>query len=101
MSQPTKVPIIVGVGEIKNASRKREDAVEPLHLMIQAIQVAAQDADAAGAGPGKSKSKVIEQIQSVAVIASSTWPYNDLPSRSYLFGNGNKPVPYEIQCPGG
>lgn len=73
MKQTTKVPIIVGVGEIKNPSRKCEDAVEPMNLMVQAIEAAAQDA----AGPGKSK--VIEHIQSVAVVASSTWPYKDLP----------------------
>lgn len=67
------VPVIIGVGEFKNASRRMEDALEPLELMLRAIQEAARDA---GDGSGS----IIGHADSVSVVASSTWHYNDLPS---------------------
>ncbi|KAL2699355.1 hypothetical protein AAEP93_009330 [Penicillium crustosum] len=70
---PHKVPIIIGVGEVKNPSRRTEDAIEPLHLMLQAIREAASDACDSGAPA------VISSVDSVKVVASSTWPYKDLP----------------------
>lgn len=68
------VPIIIGVGEFKNASQRMEDALEPLELMLRAIQAALQDATSDGSG------SIVAHADSVSVIASSTWPYNDLPS---------------------
>ncbi|CAI7670733.1 unnamed protein product [Penicillium viridicatum] len=70
---PHKVPIIIGVGEIKNPSRRTEDAIEPLHLMLKAIREAASDTCAPGAPV------IISSIDSVKVVASSTWQYKDLP----------------------
>lgn len=68
------VPVIIGVGEFKNASRSMEDALEPLELMLRAIQAAAKDAT------GDDSGSVIAHADSISVVASSTWPYNDLPS---------------------
>ncbi|CRL29836.1 Thiolase-like [Penicillium camemberti] len=70
---PHKVPIIIGVGEAKNPSRRTEDAIEPLHLMLQAIREAVSDAC------NSSSPAIISSIDSVKVVASSTWPYKDLP----------------------
>ncbi|KAJ5823879.1 hypothetical protein N7447_006219 [Penicillium robsamsonii] len=70
---PIKVPIIIGVGEVKNPSRRKEDAVEPLHLMLKAVREAASDAYNSDAPA------IISSIDSVKVVASSTWPYKDLP----------------------
>lgn len=68
-----KDPVIIGVGEVKNSSRSMEDAIEPLHLMISAIKAAAQDALPDG------PEEIIKRIGGVGVVASSTWPYQDLP----------------------
>ncbi|KAJ5518212.1 Thiolase [Penicillium expansum] len=70
---PHKVPIIIGVGEVKNPSRRKEDAIEPLHLMRDAVKEAASDTCHAGAPA------IISSIDSVKVVASSTWQYKDLP----------------------
>lgn len=69
-----KVPVIIGVGEIKNSSRRREDAIEPLQLMLNAIREAACDASSSR------MAELIACIDSVSVVASSTWPYKDLPN---------------------
>ena len=66
-------PVIIGVGEIKNPSRRMEDAIEPLDLMIRAINAAAHDA------AGGETTDLLAQIDAVSVVASSTWPYDDLP----------------------
>lgn len=67
------IPVLVGVGEAKNASRRCEDAVEPLDLMLQAIQAAAQDATPS------TNTEFLRDIDTLHVVASSTWIYNDLP----------------------
>ena len=67
------VPVIIGVGEFKNASRRMEDALETLDLMVRAIKEAADDA-AGGQSAG-----ILGQVDAVSVVASSTWPYTDLP----------------------
>lgn len=72
MTEKVKVPIIIGVGEVKNPSRRKEDAIEPLDLMLSSIQNAAQDAVA-------KPTDLISQINGVSVVASSTWPYQNLP----------------------
>jgi hypothetical protein len=38
-----KTPVIIGVGDFVNRSKKVEDAIEPLQLMILAIQEAIKD----------------------------------------------------------
>jgi len=67
------VPVVVGVADVKNASLKVEDAVEPMQLMLQAIREAAEDS-------GSSATTLISRIDSVAIVRTWTWPYEDLPS---------------------
>ncbi|EGD93379.1 acetyl-CoA acetyltransferase [Trichophyton tonsurans CBS 112818] len=70
------IPVVVGVGDIKNESRRFEDAVEPAYLMIDAIYKAISDT---GLSPDTSK-KLQSSIDSVDVVATWTWPYSDLPT---------------------
>ncbi|KAH7411347.1 hypothetical protein BKA64DRAFT_663253 [Cadophora sp. MPI-SDFR-AT-0126] len=69
------VPIVVGVGDIKNRSPKVEDAIEPMELMLQAIQAAITDT-----GLSSSAAKEFQaSIDSVAVVNTWSWNYSDLP----------------------
>lgn len=70
---PPKVPVIIGIGEVKNSSRQKEDAIEPLDLMLNAINISAHDASSSF------PEKLIACVDSVGVVASSTWRYKDLP----------------------
>lgn len=70
-------PVIIGVGEAKNPSTKCEDAIEPLDLMVQALNNAFHDADT----PDCVATRLIKDIDSLSVVASSTWPYDDLPTQ--------------------
>ena len=69
------VPVIVGVGDVKNRSQKIEDAIEPMRLMLQAILNALRDTDLISSKENELQSS----IDSVNVVATWTWPYNDLP----------------------
>ncbi|KAL4897843.1 hypothetical protein BDV59DRAFT_208470 [Aspergillus ambiguus] len=70
-------PVIIGVGEVKNRSAEPDDAVEPLELMLQALKGAIQDS-----APSETLiNKIISDIDSLSVVASSTWPYKDLPTQ--------------------
>lgn len=71
MAELRKTPIVVGVGDVVNRSRKVEDAIEPLQLMLQAIQKAVQDT-------GLSASSAVNlqsEIDSIDVVRTWTWPY--------------------------
>lgn len=76
MAGENLVPVVVGVGDIKNESRRFEDAVEPAYLMVDAIYKAISDT---GLSPDTSK-KLQSCIDSVDVVATWTWPYSDLPT---------------------
>lgn len=75
MTQSAATPIIVGVGDIVNRSRQLEDAVEPLGLMLEAIQTAIKDSGA----PENAVSEFKSSIDSISVVATWTWSYKDLP----------------------
>lgn len=93
------VPVIVGVADVKNRSTKVEDAREPAQMMLEAINLAIQDANSS-AGAQQLKA----DIDSVNVVHSWTWPYKDLPGllsekleaqprhKSYTEVGGNQPV---------
>ncbi|CAG7940051.1 unnamed protein product [Penicillium nalgiovense] len=68
-------PIIVGVGDVINRSKKAEDAIEPLKLMSQAIETAIKDTGLSSAAAAKLKSS----IDSIDAVRCWTWPYPDLP----------------------
>lgn len=65
-----RTPVIIGVGDIVNRSKKVEDAIEPLQLMIQAIQEAIKDTGLQPADLAALQSS----IDSVDVVKSWTWP---------------------------
>jgi len=68
-----EIPIVVGVGDIKNRSTSVADAKEPAVLMHEAILAAIQDARPSDA------SKLQADIDSIDVVKTWTWPYPDLP----------------------
>lgn len=76
MTNSRRTPIIVGVADVVNRSRKVEDAIEPLVLLVQAIQEAIKDTGLSSS----SASKLQSEIDSLDVVRSWTWPYPDLPS---------------------
>ncbi|OCL03137.1 hypothetical protein AOQ84DRAFT_326442 [Glonium stellatum] len=75
MAAGRRTPIVVGVGDVKNRSQKLEDAIEPMQLMLQAIQQAIRDTNASPSAAAELRSK----IDSIDVVATWTWPYPDLP----------------------
>lgn len=94
------IPVIIGVGDVKNRSQDGADAVEPMHLMMQAILNALEDATTALSASGKLRSR----IDSLSVVATWTWPYSDLPGllaerlgiqpkhKIYSEHGGNQPI---------
>ena len=94
------VPIIVGIGDVKNGSLKIEAAVEPMQLMLQAIHGALGDT----ALPHHKETSLKASIDSIDVVATWTWPYADLPGlicqklgvlprhRCYSKHGGNQPI---------
>lgn len=69
------IPIIVGVGDFKNPFTTPEKALEPYQLMIQAIQRALQDTYL----PEETSQQLQKSIDSIDVVATWSWPYQDLP----------------------
>lgn len=95
-----KTPIIIGVGDIKNRSLAIEDAVEPANLMLRAIQNAFKDTKLSC----ENGLELWRSIDSVDVVATWTWEYEDLPGllsqklgispthKLYSPHGGNQPV---------
>lgn len=100
MAQDYKIPVIVGVGDVKNRSQRVEDAMEPMQLMLQAILTALEDTHL----PSHTQKELRLSIDSVNVVATWTWPYDDLPSllskklgiqprhKVYSEHGGNQPI---------
>ncbi|GLI78487.1 hypothetical protein PoHVEF18_006802 [Penicillium ochrochloron] len=69
------IPVVIGVGDIKNRSNRLEDAFEPLELMLQAIAVALKDT-----GISNQDAQALQKsIDSISVVANWTWPYPNTP----------------------
>lgn len=68
-------PIVVGVGDFKNASKDISQAIEPMQLMLNAIGIAISDTGLSEAAAANLQS----QIDSIAIVRTWTWPYSDLP----------------------
>ncbi|KIX05726.1 uncharacterized protein Z518_03698 [Rhinocladiella mackenziei CBS 650.93] len=94
------IPVIVGVGDTCNRSSRIEDAYEPLQLILQSIRLALKDTDL-----NHSKQEKLQRaIDSIDVVRTWTWPYDDLPGdisqnlgvdarrRFYTEHGGNKPA---------
>ncbi|KAK2595105.1 hypothetical protein QQS21_007190 [Conoideocrella luteorostrata] len=75
MASKPAVPIIVGVGDVRNKSFKTEDAIEPAQLMTTAIQRAVEDSGLAKSA----QQSLLSQVDSLRVVPTWTWAYNDLP----------------------
>ena len=67
------VPVIVGVGDVRNRSNAVADAIEPAKLMLDAIRLALEDSTAA--------KQLASGIDSISAVKSWTWPYADLPGQ--------------------
>jgi hypothetical protein len=66
---------VIGVGDFINRSKRVEDAVEPLQLMLNAIEAAIADTDIS-----ESSSRDLRAAaDSLEVVRTWTWPYPDLP----------------------
>jgi hypothetical protein len=76
MNIQQSTPVIIGVGEVKNQSTKPDRALEPMQLILQAIDLALADTQLSG----KSRKALQSAIDSVDIVATWTWPYPDLPS---------------------
>lgn len=93
-------PVIIGVGEVKNASIAVNDAVEPLQLMRQSVEAALQDT----AMSTTSQIALKSDVDSISIVRTWTWPYQDLPGllseklgispshRYYSDHGGNQPA---------
>jgi hypothetical protein len=68
-------PVIVGVADVVNRSTKVEDAREPLDLITESIRNAIKDSGLVS----DSAEALKDSIDSISVVATWTWPYNDLP----------------------
>ncbi|KAI6828507.1 hypothetical protein KC327_g6979 [Hortaea werneckii] len=100
MSVPPETPVIIGVGDVVNRSKKIEDAIEPLGLIVEAIQKALTDTSLSPTASAKLRNS----IDSLDVVRSWTWPYPDLPGsiaerleiepqrRHYSEHGGNQPA---------
>lgn len=100
MDYDGSTPVIIGVGDVKNRSQNTDDAIEPMHLMLQAILEALRDATSAPS----CRQKLRSSIDSVSVVATWTWPYADLPGllaenlgikpkhKFYSEHGGNQPI---------
>lgn len=73
MAGPDRTPVIIGVGEIKNASKDLADAADPATLMLRAISAALSDSSAS------SPQNLQSAIDCINVVATWTWSYPDLP----------------------
>jgi hypothetical protein len=93
-------PIIVGVGDYVNRSTAVSDALEPLTLILHAIDLALKDTQLAP----PQRDHLQRAIDSIDVVRTWTWPYDDLPGdigrrlgvdarhRFYSDHGGNKPA---------
>jgi hypothetical protein len=99
MSPPSSTPVVIGVGDFVNRSKRVEDAVEPLQLMLNAIEEAITDT-----GLSEISSQVLRAaVDSLDVVRTWTWPYDDLPGliaqrlnmnpgrKHYTDNGGNQP----------
>ncbi len=69
-ADPDRLPVIVGVGEIKDRPVDPAHGLEPADLAAAALRRAEQDAGAA----------LLQQVDSLDVVGVVSWPYDDLPA---------------------
>lgn len=94
------VPIVVGIADVVNRSTKLEDALEPLDLILIAVEDALGDTDTNEPDKRNLKNK----IDSINIVQTWTWPYTNLPGllssrlgisptfQEYTENGGDKPT---------
>jgi hypothetical protein len=94
-------PILIGVADHINRSKLPSHAIEPLHLMLAAIESALKDTNIPFSST--QKQTLLAAVDSLDVVRTWTWPYPDLPGliasklgisprRKYYTGDGgNQP----------
>ena len=87
MAGQQAVPIIVGVGDVRNKSLEVADAVEPAQLMVRAIRAAAADTGLDEAA----QQALLAAADSLRVVPTWTWAYKDLPG-SIASALGSRPA---------
>jgi acetyl-CoA C-acetyltransferase len=80
MNNDSRIPVIVGVGEITDKPANPADGLEPLALMAEALKRAEQDAG----------SKLVAEIDSIDLVNLVSWRYED-PARQLCERIGIKP----------
>jgi len=67
---PSRIPVIIGIGEVKDRPADPTQGLEPLALMTVALRRAEADAGAA----------LLQRLDSLDVVHEVSWPYPDLPA---------------------
>jgi acetyl-CoA C-acetyltransferase len=67
---PSRIPDIVGIGEVKDRPADPARGLEPLALMAEALRHAEADAGA----------KLLARLDALDVVHEVSWPYADLPA---------------------
>ena len=65
-----RIPVIVGIGEVKDRPADPAEGMEPMALMAEALRRAEADAGAS----------LVNRIDAIDVVNSVCWPYADLPA---------------------
>ena len=65
-----RIPVIVGIGEVKDRPADPAEGMEPMALMAEALRRAEADAGAT----------LVSRIDAIDVVNSVCWPYADLPA---------------------
>ena len=76
MSKLRSIPVIIGVGDVRDTFTGPEGAEEPLYLMLQAVHAAARDTKL----PPYASENLVGEVDSIDVVRTWTWPYDDLAS---------------------
>ena len=79
-----RMPVIVGVGEIKDRPADPGDGQEPATLAARALRLAQADAGAA----------LLHRLDSLDVVGVVSWPYDDLPG---LLADGIGATPVRLR----
>ncbi|MBL6078371.1 acetyl-CoA acetyltransferase [Belnapia sp. T18] len=67
----TRIPVLIGAGEVVDRPAEPRLALEPAALMAEALRRAAEDAGAPG---------LLAALDSLDIVNSVSWPYGDLPA---------------------
>src|SRR3954468_17333011 len=67
---PSRVPVTVGIGEIKDRPTDPAQGLEPMALMAEALRRAETDAGA----------RLLPRLDALDVVNEVSWPYVDLPA---------------------